>query len=134
MHTRTEGAFTLDVLAWVTSWSTPASALLGRGKDRPKGKDGRPLPTNREGGVYDRIPEHYRGLKPSRADAVRFVDLDALDRPETVGHLAGLIASAGQRPHRAKVAAFEQAVRSRAKREDVRGRPRGPQPNGRKGQ
>ena len=119
VHTRTEGAFTLDVLAWVASWATPASALLGRGK-----ADGGDVPAgrrNRDGGIYNRIPEHYRWVRQGvdsqgRKRDVRFVDIDALDKPETVGALAGMMSTTFPVAKRAAVEAFDRQVRARAEK------------------
>lgn len=74
-YTRTEAAFSLDVEAWVQSWAMPASAMLG-GSGKEKG-------SNR---VPDSTLSRFRGRSGERV-----VDLDKLDRPETVHQIAAAL-------------------------------------------
>jgi hypothetical protein len=108
-HVRTEGEFTLDVMAWVTSWSTPVMAMMGGAK---KGDGGGP----RGEGIHSQIPGKYKWLRPSKASSTRFVDIDALDKPATVGQLAGMMSASFPVANKAAVASFEEKVLARAKK------------------
>lgn len=114
-HSRTEGQFSVDVLAWVASWATPVGALLGRGKGDGSGGDGGMK------GSYDRIPRKYDWLRPSTASRVSFVDLDEMDRPATASQIPSMMAMSGiPVANNEAVREWEEKVRSRAKKLDMK--------------
>lgn len=101
----------LDVMAWVSSWATPAAALLGRGKDGGGGG---------MQGRYSQIPKKYDWLRPSTSSRVNFVDLDEMDRPETAGQIPSMMGLALPVAKNSEVKAWEERVRARAAKVDAR--------------
>lgn len=66
--------------------------------------------TNSGSGVSDQIPSNYRWLRKSSADHLRFVDIDRLDKPETVGQLTGMLSATFPLARRAPTT-FEELVK-----------------------
>lgn len=71
-------------------------------------------------GVSNSIPQRYSWLKPSSADSVNFVDLDALDRPETASQIPSMMGLALPVATNETVRAWEEKVRSKAVKIDAR--------------
>jgi len=112
-HAVTEAQFALDFQAWASSWTVPALALMSGGKGSgAKGSSSGPA-------ITDRIPDHYSWVRESRADAMRFVDLDRLDRPETVAQIASLVGASTKPVKREAVERFRERVLSRARKVDA---------------
>ena len=116
-HAVTEAQFALDVQAWASSWTVPALALLSGGK----GSGAKTGAARSASGpaVTDRIPDHYSWLRKSHADEVQFVDLDRLDKPETVGRIASLVGASTKPVKREAVDRFRERVLSRARKVDA---------------
>lgn len=89
----TEGMFTLDVLAWFESFSTPLRMLLPT-KKGPAGDASRAQAFSRGGQSSSDVPSAYSSRVRQGAN-VRFVDLDELDTPETAKQLAAAFSPAG---------------------------------------
>jgi hypothetical protein len=117
-HAVTEAQFALDVQAWASSWTVPALALLSGGKG--SGAKGSGSTRSSSGpAITDRIPDHYSWVRESRADAMRFVDLDRLDKPETVAQIASLVGASTKPVKREAVERFRERVLSRARKVDA---------------